>query len=349
MNSRNIKILGTVGVTCLLTFFQQIPVFALDEEITDKYPAAAQPPAKQEKSNLEKFTREVVKKFEINSFVDIQQGYDNNVELDSKRLKDGFFQITSNVDALYHYSDTVRFNAGMDAFDTTYYKYNVNNIFDLYPYIGVDWEIMPDIVWSNHIAYDYFAYPNLKESTYSGMKFSSYLECFMTEDIYHKIGYEHLKKWYPDSKIGLHDNRVGNDDRKDDRHKVKYTIGMYSPNYLVKVSNEVYYNDANDLYQDYYDFWVYRVRPSIMYFVTENIYLDLSLIYKHVKFDDRRSTENPDKKVQDNMWVLNAAVYYDFAENITVGLTYSYSENFSNDPFYKYSGSIFSGGIYYSF
>ena len=106
---------------------------------------------------------------------------------------------------------------------------------------------------------------------------------------------------------------------------------------------------TTDKFQEYYDYWVYRLRPSIMFFFTEKFYTDLSFIYKHTNYKDRRSTEEAGRIEKDHTYIVNSSWYYDLTDNISLSVTYSYSENVSNDPFQKYSGSIISGGIYYSF
>jgi hypothetical protein len=320
----------------------------LEEEITDRYPAATLPPPAK-KAEQEKYFKLPEGEPEIAASIDIQQGYDNNVDLDSKRHKDGFLQCIANAEIAFPKGGQIKGKAGVDFFGTVYYKYNSNNIFDTMPYVGFDWEIIPGLIWKNQAAIDYFSYPNEKESTFGGIELSSYLRHFLTEDLYHELGYEYIRRWYPDRKASLSDATKGNTEREDKRDKVKYTIGMYFENFLVKVSNELYHNDSNDMYQDYYDYWVYRLRPSVLYFFTDNIYANASFLYKYTPFDDRRSTENIDRKVRDHIYVISTSLYYDITKNLTLGLTYSYTENLSNDPFQEYSGSVMSGGFFYSF
>jgi hypothetical protein len=324
-----------------------LPCFSLEEEITDKYPAAVQPSAEKRDAEYYKPPEEPL---EVNISVDLQQGYDNNVDLDSERHKDGFLQAVANAEVVIKPQlETLKLVSGADLFGIVYYKYNVNNIFDMAPYAGFDWEILPGLTWQNRATFDYLSYPNSKENTFGGLEFSTYADHFITEDLYHRLGYEYIRRWYSDRKASRSDSTQGSDDREDSRHKVKYTLGMYFTNFLVKLSNELYHNDSNDMYQDYYDYWVYRVRPSIMYFFTDNIYANASLTFKYIPYDDRRSTEDSGKRVRDYTYIGSTSVYYDFTKDVTFGMTYSYTENASNDPFQKYSGSIFSGGVYYSF
>jgi hypothetical protein len=320
---------------------------AIDEEVIDKYPSAEPSPRQQEREQA--FIPALGKRLEVTGFVDVQQGYDNNTDLDSKRHKDGFFQTMANLDVTYKAADSLDLKTGVDVFDTIYYNYNINNLLDVAPYVGFNYELIPGVISRNRFIFDYFAYPNEKESTYAGITLSSYLRHYIVEDIYHEGGFEYLRRWYPDRKSFLSDATKSNEDRVDDRYRVQYNIGVYSKRFLVKLSNEFSWNDSNDLYQDYYDYWLYRLKPSVMFFFTDRFYTNVSLTYKYTDYKDRRSTEDASRKERDHTYILNASLYYDISKNITVEATYSYSENVSNDPFQKYSGSIISGGIYYSF
>ena len=322
---------------------------ALDETVTDKYTSAGPAPQQVEKKDKEEEVYGMKDRVGVSVFADVQQGYDNNVDLNSKRHKDGFLQSSASVDVTYEQTDDLKFKVGFDNFSTVYYKYNSNNLFDFSPYVGLDYQILPNLVSKNRVIYDYFWYPNYKESTFSGIVLSSYLRHFITRDIYHEIGYEYLKRWYPDQKTYMVNVVKSGKDRIDDRYRVKYNVGYYGTRFFVGVSNEYSRNDSNDTYQDYYDYWTYRVRPTVMYFFTEKIYMDLSFIYKRIHYKDRRSSDDATLVVRDNTYIVSTSLYYDITKAITLGMTYSYNENTSNDPFQKYSGSIVTGGLYYSF
>jgi hypothetical protein len=77
--------------------------------------------------------------------------------------------------------------------------------------------------------------------------------------------------------------------------------------------------------------------------------MDVSLVYRYMRYKDRRSTEDTGRRERDHTYIFNSSLYYDLSDNFTLGVTYSYSENVSNDPFQDYSGSVISGGIYYNF
>jgi len=318
----------------------------LQEEIQDKYPAAAIMPPEKE---YEEYKVDYLENFEVRGSFDLQQGFDNNVDLDSKRHKDGFLQAIGDLEVAYKMSEELKLKAGGDIFSILYYKYNSNNIFDIEPYVGFDYEIIPGLVSINRCSYDYFSYPNSHESTFSAIELSTALRHYLTEDLYHSLGYEYSHRWYADWKVSMEDSRKGDNDREDNRNTITHKIRFFFAQLILKLNNELIFVDSNHKYQDYYDSWKYSVKPGIMYFLTDQLYTDISFRYKHTNYKNRRSSEDLNKKVRDNTYTLSAALYYDLTKNMTLEVSYSYSENDSNDPFNKYSGSIVSGGIYYSF
>jgi hypothetical protein len=336
----------------LVLFFASVfclPSFAVDQDITDFYPSAAPPPEVRIKKEVQEDTFPQKERLTMSAYLDVQQGYDNNVDLDSKRHKDLFLQTTGDVTMIYEVADNLKLVGGSDIFNTTYYKSNINNLLDVSPFFGFDLQVRPDIVWRNRVLYDYFSFPNNKESSFSGLILTSYARQYLTRDFYHEAGFEYLWRWYPDQKTYLTNGQFGCKDRRDLRYRVKYNFGWYSEKFFFRISNEYSHNDSNDQFQHYYDWWHYRVRPSIMYFFTDKLYTDVSLIYKYVHYTERRSTDNINKKERDNNFIFNTSLYYEVIKNVTLEVTYSYSQNNSNDPFQEYSGSIVTTGATVNF
>ncbi|MFC1548900.1 hypothetical protein ACFL5E_02965 [Candidatus Omnitrophota bacterium] len=335
-----------VSILLTIALFCSHSSFAVDQDVQDRFAVA---PSPEEIAKQEDYVSEITDRLDISAYVDIQMGYDNNVDLNSKRHKDGFQQLTGNVEATYSLLDNLDLKAGTDIFETIYFKYNRNNIMDVSPYAGFNLLITPDFIWRNRIKFDSFNYVNEKESTFQGLVLTTYLRNYFLEEVYQEVGFEYLKRWYPDRKTFNSDARRCDKDRIDDRFRIKYTVGAYFERAFLRVSNQISSNDSNDNFQQYYDYWLYRLRPSIMVFFTDNFYTDVSLVYRYWRYKDRRSTEDPGRRERDHTYIFNASFYYDITENITLGATYSYSENVSNDPYEDYSGSIISGGVYYSF
>jgi len=330
---------------CLLSF----PSFAVDQDITDFRPSAAPPPEVKEREESLEERYPQLKRFSWYGYLDVQQGYDNNVDLDSKRHGDFFLQATGDVTVMYEATDKLKLVGGSDIFSNIYYKSNINNLLDISPFVGFDYKVTPEITWRNRVLYDYFSFPNYKESSFSGLILTSYARQSILRDFYHEVGFEWLWRWYPEQKYYITDGQVGSKDRFDKRYRIKYNFGWYGEKFFFRLSNEFSQNDSNDQFQHYFDWYHFRFRPSVMYFFTDKIYTDVSLIYKYVHYQDRRSTDNINKKQRDNNFIFNTSLYYDVVKNVTLEATYTYSENNSNDPFQQYSGSIITVGATVSF
>lgn len=323
-------------------------VSAVDEKIEEKYtavpettsPLAADPGYYPSQKGF----------FKTSVSIDLQSGYDNNVDLDPNRNKDGFLQSFANIQCKYGRNEDFKFSYGVDVFEIIYYKFNRNNLLDVVPFAGFDWWIVPGLKIRTQAALDYFSYPNNKENSYTGLEMEAYVRHYILENIYHEFGYTHYKRWYPDRKIATIDAVRGNEDRFDIRDKVEYTFAaVISDRALLKLGNELYYNDSNDSYQDYYDYLVYKIRPSLMCFITDRFYAYTSFLFKLKDYKDRRSSEDVGRVTGENAYTFNFSLYYDITDNTTFEVMYTYNENDPDDPFYKYSGSVVTGGIYYTF
>jgi len=349
--SKSVKFLIVIIVILILAagFAADNSFAGVDEQVLDRYPAAA--PSPEEKAKQRDFFAEQAERFHLTGFVNVQQGYDNNTDLDPNRYKDGFLQGLQNAEVTYEAADDLDLKIGLDLFEAMYYNRNYNNILDVVPYLGFDYEVMPDLIWGGMVKYDYFSYPNEKENTFSGLVVSTYLRQYLLDNVYHEVGYEYLHRWYPDWKtsISYNDFRQSDNDRSDSINRLKYHMGVSLGRLVVRLANEFHWNSSSERYQNYYDYLTYRLKPSVMFFFTEKFYTDLNLVYRYNKYHDRKATDGTGKGVYENNYIFNATLYYDIAKNITLGLTYSYTENQSNDPYNKYSGSIFSGGVYYNF
>ncbi|MCK4462751.1 MAG: hypothetical protein KAU58_00385, partial [Candidatus Omnitrophica bacterium] len=137
--------------------------------------------------------------------------------------------------------------------------------------------------------------------------------------------------------------------RKDVRYTGEYEAGIYLWDFIkIKENIRIYRNDSNDQYYDYYDYYAFRTKTSLVTIFTEKLYSITSFAYTRKLYDDRLSTENSVHQ-KDNFYVFNASLLYELTPSFTLATGYSYRENTSNEPLEKYSGSICTVGLYYTF
>ncbi len=279
-------------------------------------------------------------------FLDTRIGYDNNVDLDSSRTQDCFSQSFLNVEIDKEITDKLTLRGGADIFNITYFNQNTDNLLDMVPYIGTEYFILPELRLRSEIAIEGMWYPNKKENTFYGLELRTYLRHYIFDNTYHELGYETIYHKYPDRKTYNRDSVKSDKNRLDTRHKFHYVIGTLLFNtFYAKLNNEFTINDSNDAFQEYYDYWDWRIKPSVAYFFTEQLYVYTNFSYKYRDYKDRRSTEDANKTVKDHVYTAKLSLYYDITENYTLASTYSYTENNPNDPFYKYSGSNITLGV----
>ncbi|MFC1570429.1 hypothetical protein ACFL4E_01460 [Candidatus Omnitrophota bacterium] len=342
------RILRSVFVLVIVCSFSS-GAFALDEQVMDAFPTAERPPGKELIKQEKEYRDWEARGISVDGYADVQQGYDNNVDLDSDRHKDGFLQMTGELEFELEPTDDLKLTWGSDVFSIIYYQYNSDNLLDVSPYFKIDYKITPTLISKNKIIYDCFMYPNQGENSFNGFYLESFLRQYLYPNVYHEAGFEYLWRWFQHQRIYLENAREGNADRFDKRFRINYNIGVYADKYFIRLSNQISKNDSNDRYQAYYDYVQYRLRPAIMYFFTDKFYTDVSFTYRYRRYKDRRSTEIIERREQDHNYIVTGALYYDLTKNITLEAVYSYTENQSNDPFQKYSGNTVVVGAYYGF
>jgi hypothetical protein len=326
---------------CLMT---SIAAYALDEDVQERYPGAMKPDA----SIISKARS--VDNLDIHFSFDSQVGYDNNVNLDPSRDKDGYTQQLVSLDMAYPLSKKFSWEFGGDIFTNMYFYEKKNNLIDYSPYAAAVYKLTDDIILRGESALDYFSSPNAKKNTYVSGEFSLSVEHSWLTDFSQEIKYTHYERCYPDRKVANEVEEYPGTDRYDQRDELSYILGAFIFNTAsLQLTNSIYYNDSNDNFRDYYDYWAYRLKPAVLYFFTDDLYAMGSIIYKHTNYDDRRSREDVNNVINDNKLIYNLSLYYNVTTHLALNIVFSYRENYPDDPYFKYSGSSFSTGLSYTF
>lgn len=270
---------------------------------------------------------------DLNFFLGILQGYDNNVNLNPDRKKDGFLETSLNTEFVYNYTDDIRLFVENDTMSTIYYNINNANLVDIYDRAGFEVDIFEDIVTlGSDYALEIVLFPGDKDGNYISNEVKAFLKHKILDNAYHKIGYFLLYKNY------LHDKVLGSNEietselRGDDRNGIEYEIGLHPFKKLILKTNlELYRNNSNYQYFDYYDYWLFKARPSCIFMITDKLYTSGSFTYQQRLYDDRLSSDD-DEHVYDDTYSFNVSLLYDLTRSFTVALSYSYRENDSNEP-----------------
>jgi hypothetical protein len=148
-------------------------------------------------------------------------------------------------------------------------------------------------------------------------------------------------------------NTVGensNDKKRADlRNTLEYEIGKFFTKNMVKLNFQYYNNNSNDPYLNYYDYNSYRIGGSITRLFSEKISGYLGMWNQYRFFRTRSLIEDAGSKERDTTFLLTSSVFYTMNKSLAFGLSYSYRQNYSNEPIERYSGSLVSVSTYYKF
>lgn len=287
---------------------------------------------------------------ELNFFAGVIQGFDNNVNLDPDRKKDGFLETSLNTEATYNYTDNVRLKVENYTTDILYYNVTSANLLDVYNKAGLEMDAFRDLItFGLDYALDFVLFPEDEDGTYLGNHVKVFAKHKVTHDLYHQLGYKFLHKSFSHDKTRNSTGSKISSLRKDARNGAEYEVGYYfSDRAILKNVIELYYNEGNYEYFDFYDYLSFKVKPSFIFRLNDELYTSGSFTYQQRTYDGRLSSEN-DEHVYDDTYSFNVSVLYDLTKSFTTAVNYSYRENASNEPLQRYSGSMITLGLYYSF
>ena len=338
-----------------ILFFVSTSLFAEDVEVPADYKTGERLSFLDSVRSVEKLTEPIKQHLKDNNidldfFAGVIQGFDNNVNLDPERRKDGFLETSLNTEAAYNYTDDIRLEVENYTTDILYYNVNDANLLDFYNRAGLELDLFDDaVVISADYALDYVWFPCDKDGTYYGNYAMVAVKHNISADLYHEVGYKFLYKSYThDKTLGSNGTRT-DDYRSDFRNSMDYEAGLYiADKVMISTNVQFYRNNSNYQYFDYYDYWSFRIRPSLTVNVTDKLYLTGNFSYQRRNYDDRLSSENSEH-VHDNTYSFNLSALYELTKSFTLTTGLSYRENVSNEPLQKYSGTIITAGLYYSF
>lgn len=289
-------------------------------------------------------------KIDLDLFGGIIQGFDNNIFLDPSRTRDAFLQNAVAGDLTYHCTDDIRLNLDADIVNILYYRFNDNNLLDIEANPGIELDFLEDyLTLTADYKFEWLFFPYDEEGSYISNQYSMFLQNNICEEFYHKCGFRLEYDHFTDGKANGSNNVKTDDLREDMCYTGEYELGIYLWDFIkIKENIQAYRNDSNNQYYDYYDYFAFRAKTSVVAIFTEKLYSVTSFTYTRKLYDDRLSTEN-NVHQKDNLYVFNMSLLYELTPSFTLAAGYSYRENTSNEPLEKYSGSVCTVGLYYTF
>ena len=112
--------------------------------------------------------------------------------------------------------------------------------------------------------------------------------------------------------------------------------------------DDIVKNDSNYEYQDYYDYWGLNLKTTGVFYFTKKFYSIINFSYTRKSYDERKTADSvTDQK--DNLYVASFLLAYDITSSCTISADYTYRDNQTNQPFDKYSGSVYTISVNYAF
>ena len=283
-------------------------------------------------------------------YANIKQGFDNNVYLDPSRRKDAFVQSSIGEYMTYYHNEDQRVNFDSNITSLLYYNQNNNNLLDIYLNPWVEQDFFNNIfTLEGGYVFDWVCFPNSPDGTYLDNGFSVYLRNNVTPDFYHKIGGK------IDIKSFIHDRTYNASKVKTNtkRFDVLYTGEYQAAWYLwdiikLKQRVQVFQNESNYKYQDYYDYWGYNLKTTGIFYFTKKCYSIMNFSYTKKNYY-KRTVPSSTSNQRDRLYVASFLLAYDITPSFTISADYSYRENVTNQPVDKYSGSVYTISLSYVF
>lgn len=285
----------------------------------------------------------------------VNQGYDNNVFLDSSRKDDSFTESNVSMNFKYPFLDEkLKLKYGFDITDIAYYNITDASVLDGAASTGFDFRFLDRFIASPGYRFNIVWYPNDDQGSYVWNELNISLKqdlvdkFFFLDKLYHRGAYRLSFQNFLERKYRLGNANLSSKVRADSRHTFEHELGLYIFDSLVKVTNQFYINESNDQYQDYYDYNSYRLGGSLIHIFTEKFYSIASFYWQKKYYDDRLSSQDSSHE-KDDVYMVNTSIFYDVTPQFSLSVNYSYRESQSNEPLQKYSGSVFTLGASYNF
>jgi hypothetical protein len=321
-----------------------MPVFCYAADVTEEEvsPRTKKIYLEPEKSALERGKARFLTAFTV--------GFDDNAHLDSNRDGDAYMQ------------EFVRGSWTSDASQKTVATFEAEMMNLMYAgqsdldlcragfRAGVDHSLNQNFTVSLGYNIDVIDYINTGTEDYYENALSAKITQRFSNKVFQSFmytpSYRNYNKRYTRTPAGIYSR---DKKREDFRNTVDYEIGKFFTKDLVKLNFQYYNNNSNETYLNYYDYNAYRVGTSLTHLFNDKFsgYMGLSNLYRFYK--TRTLINNNGSHQRDMTFLMTSSLFYTASRSLAFGLSYSYRQNYSNEPAERYSGSLVSLSTYYKF
>ena len=277
-------------------------------------------------------------------------GYDNNANLNSDRTGDTFAQTFFRT----NWSTAVSKKTSASAdYEFMYLKYADEDRLDLTRnslHGGIDHRLSKTLIGAVGYTLDVVEYTNQGADDFVENSLGFKLRQSMGEKMFHSLFYYPSYRMYGKRYIRSTEGVYNPEKKRNDlRNTLEYEIARFFPKDFLKVTFQYYNNNSNEPYLKYYDFDSSRIGANLTHLFDKKLSCYLSASYQLRDYRSRTLAGDPGSKQEDKTTLMTAALFYALTKSMTVGLSYSYRQNDSNEPLERYSGSLVSVSTYYRF
>jgi len=215
---------------------------------------------------------------------------------------------------------------------------------------GVDRSLSKQMSVSFGYNLDIVEYINAGEDDYYENSLSSKLSQKFGKKMFQSFMYSPSYRNYTRRYTNTVEGAAGSEKKRADlRHTLEYEIGKYFTKDMVKLNLQYFNNNSNDPYLNYYDYDSYRIGGSLTHLFNDKVSGYLGLWNQYRFFRTRTLISDAGSKEEDTTFLLTSSIFYTVNKSLAFGLSYTYRQNYSNEPIERYSGSLISASTYYKF
>ncbi len=278
-------------------------------------------------------------------------GYDNNTGLDADRRGDMFAEEMVSLTYSRPLTDRLKMRFSSFLFNVNYFEATDNNVFIPMGNAGIDTLVTPGTVLQWDYRFEFIDFPNNDLASALRHEGRVGLKQRISEQLQVRAGFGVLSEDFQERKIRQASGVLSSDDERNDLRAVVDSEAAFRilENVLLKAGFIYYSNDSNDQFHDYYDYGHAKYYASLHWQWNSKISAVVKFAYENRDYDSRPLLDQPSVFENDDVYTGIAALTYQLQANVALGVNYYYRQKNSNEPSQKYSGSVTTLGLYYSF
>ena len=309
--------------------------------------------AREERRKIRRTARPAIAQPEKNWSISAtpSYGYDRNVNLDSQKKGDTFFEEAVEGKISFQRPEASFLGAGRWGLraggDRLNYTHEKNaNYQQLTAGAFMDSRLSEKLVFKLDYDLSHLDYPHDKQLKYLSNKFKPVLSYAWNDQWLQTFYHTYEFKDYSSRRALTADNLSQKKDRFDFYFESGTTL-RFIPRKDRAFGGSLGYkrNNSNDLFHDFNDYEGLKTSCYAFFQLSSNASLIGFGGYDYKRYDARTFLVDSDRTQEDHFFYLGGTAYYDFCKYYQLFLSYLYKQNYSNAPAQSYSGYTLSAGF----